>query len=641
MTPFPKLVTVAKFLLCGLIVIAATFSKAACAAEVWLCAGERIAELMRPGAEWQFVKQHLSGIKLYVDQLNRATPEQLAALARFLEEHRYQVAVELGGCLDFAPMDDTAGEWSGEHELAKLAKFYAAGGRVDFLDIDGPIRRLMHPEGRQDGRRFDSVEAAADELVDALRLHRRAHPKTRFWLLTNFPNWGWRGEVSYHARGPERQDYGDYDRVVRLVLRKLAAAEIVPEGVTVDNPYDYLVGGHRSVNLKDPTSVDWLQRVRAYEDFASAQGLAFNLIANSERGGLESDERFFRETLQMVEVYHKAGGRPTRWFVQSWYPHPKQMTPEDAPHSMTALAKAVIDRVGLASGTLDEFRNRLVADRPGLSARQRGAPPAERDSMGGRLPSGSRVARKTKPNGRMEEMSPDELEEVLKQTPTAFVPLGTFEHHGWHLPVCFDGIKAHALCERVARITGGAVLPTFFYGTGGGHVGYKWTLMLPEPQISPVIAATLDHLARQGFKVVILLTGHYPREQVDMAHRLARAAQERHPRVRFIGLTEPEITTPEPGDSYGGDHAAKYETSIALALNPGWVHLDRLTAGRDPGLVVLPETPRRDAPSHDPTHPLYAIHGQDPRTKASAETGEKLVAEIVSRLARQVEEALE
>ena len=78
-------------------------------------------------------------------------------------------------------------------------------------------------------------------------------------------------------------------------------------------------------------------------------------------------------------------------------------------------------------------------------------------------------------------------------------------------------------CANVSpRTPGGAVLPTFFYGTGGGHVGYKWTLMLPEQQIAPIIAATLDHLAQQGFRVVVVLTGHYPQEQVDMVHRLAR-----------------------------------------------------------------------------------------------------------------------
>ena len=327
-------------------------SSPAVQSEVWLCAGDRILELLQPGAEWPFVKQHLTGIKLYVGQLSgnrrqsgEEAVERLRPLVRLVRAHNLRVAVELGGCLDFSPMDDTAGEWSAQHELAALANFYAAGGRVDYLDLDGPIRRLLHPENRRDGRRFDSIGKAADELVDTLKLHRAAHPETKYWLLTNFPNWGWRGDVSYHARGPQRQDYGDYDQVVRIVLEKLRAANISLDGVTVDNPYEYLVGEHFSVKLADPKSVDWLARVRSYEDFAREQGLTFNLIVNSQRGGKESDERFFRETLQMVDTYQRAGGRPTRWFVQSWYPHPKEMLPETAPDSMTALVKAVIERV--------------------------------------------------------------------------------------------------------------------------------------------------------------------------------------------------------------------------------------------------------------------------------------------------------
>lgn len=319
--------------------------------EVWLCVGGRIADLLSPEAEWPYVKRHLAGVKLYVDQLrtNRrrgagATLDQLQQLVRLTRAHNLQVAVELGGCLDFAPMDDTAGEWSARHELAAIENFHAAGGKVDFLDIDGPIRRLMRPNNRRDSRSFDSIEKAADELVDALRIHHEAHPETQYWLLTNFPNWGWRGDVSYHARGPQGQDYGDYDQVVRIVFRKLHAAGISLEGVTVDNPYDYLIGEHRSVKIADPTSVDWLGRVRDYEDFARRQGLKFNLIVNSERGGQQSDELFCRETLQMVDTYLEAGGRPDRWFVQSWYPHPKRIVPESAPHTMTGLLKAVIER---------------------------------------------------------------------------------------------------------------------------------------------------------------------------------------------------------------------------------------------------------------------------------------------------------
>ena len=109
----------------------------------------------------------------------------------------------------------------------------------------------------------------------------------------------------------------------RLAFEKLKAAGIGLSGVTIDNPYDYLVGEHFSVNLQDPKSVNWLKRVRDYEDRCRAEGLEFNLIVNSERGGQQSDELFCRETLQMVDIYLKAGGRPTRWFVQSWYPHPR------------------------------------------------------------------------------------------------------------------------------------------------------------------------------------------------------------------------------------------------------------------------------------------------------------------------------
>jgi creatinine amidohydrolase len=290
-------------------------------------------------------------------------------------------------------------------------------------------------------------------------------------------------------------------------------------------------------------------------------------------------------------------------------------------------ASTTVSRFYLARGSLDDFLRRMEADRVALAARQKWARP----------PQSAEIAI---PHGRMELMAPDELEQVLAQAPVAFVPLGTYEHHGWHLPIGLDGIKAHKLCQRVAQRTGGAVLPTFFYGTGGGHVGYKWTLMLPEEQIAPLIAATLDHLAQQGFQVVVLLTGHYPHEQVNMVHRLAKEAQSRHSGVRFIGLTEPEVTTPEPGDAYGGDHAAKYETSLALALEPAWVQLDRLTPGRAAEQVTLPDTPRKDASTHDPIHPLYAIHGQDPRQKASQELGEKLVQEIVTRLAEKVTRAL-
>ena len=238
--------------------------------------------------------------------------------------------------------------------------------------------------------------------------------------------------------------------------------------------------------------------------------------------------------------------------------------------------------------------------------------------------------------GQWEFLHPDEMENILQASPVVYLPLGTFEHHGWHLPVCFDGIKAHAICRRAAEKTGGVVMPTFFYGTGGGHYNYKWTMILPENLIRPILGAILDHLARFGFKVVVLVTGHYPQEQVNMVHELAVEAGQRFPGIRFIGLTEPEITTPLPGDEYAGDHAAKYETSIALSLAPEWVRLDYLQPGREAEKVTLPDTPRGEASMENPAHPLYAIFGEDPRLSASKALGDQLVNEIITRLVELV-----
>jgi hypothetical protein len=312
--------------------------------EIWMCTA-RIRQLLEPDAKWDFLRKHLTGVKLYIGTLRKTPQAQLARLAALLKKHGLQIAVECGGTLGFAPLDETNGEKSAEMELRAINRWYRAGGRVDFLDLDGPVRRLLYRKRR--GKRvpgFTSVDKCATELMDYIRAVRRVHPKIRFFLLTNFPNWGYRGGVSYHARGPKRQDWGDYHAIVTTVLAKAKADGIEFAGVTVDNPYEYAVGEHFSVKLKDPTKVDWIARIRAYEDFARKHKLEFNLIINSEKGGKTSDAAFMKRTLKMLDAYRKAGGAPTRYVVQSWYPHPGKIVPEDAADSMGALVKEAIRR---------------------------------------------------------------------------------------------------------------------------------------------------------------------------------------------------------------------------------------------------------------------------------------------------------
>ena len=60
---------------------------------------------------------------------------------------------------------------------------------------------------------------------------------------------------------------------------------------------------------------------------------------------------------------------------------------------------------------------------------------------------------------RYERLHPAELRAVLERAPIAFVPVGTLEFHGEHLPFGVDSFEAHALCLRTAERCGGVVLP--------------------------------------------------------------------------------------------------------------------------------------------------------------------------------------
>ena len=80
---------------------------------------------------------------------------------------------------------------------------------------------------------------------------------------------------------------------------------------------------------------------------------------------------------------------------------------------------------------------------------------------------------------RLHQLRPDQLEELIDRAPVAYWPLGLVEHHGWALPVGYDGIKAERLCERMAERTGGAILPVMWWGGGGGHGPFKWTFYQP------------------------------------------------------------------------------------------------------------------------------------------------------------------
>jgi len=177
------------------------------------------------------------------------------------------------------------------------------------------------------------------------------------------------------------------------------------------------------------------------------------------------------------------------------------------------------------------------------------------------------------------------------------------------------------------------VLPAFFYGTGGGHKDYEWTVMTDSAGVlSDLLTLTMARLSEFGFRIMVLITGHYPGEQTNMVQDVA---------TRHHHSQQPGVVLPLSDMQLGlglleRDHAALYETSIMQALDSSVVHLENLP--------TLEETPLDRSAGwsderHAFEHPLYGIFGQDPRA-CNDEVCRQLLERILDDLTGRVQQAL-
>ncbi len=180
-----------------------------------------------------------------------------------------------------------------------------------------------------------------------------------------------------------------------------------------------------------------------------------------------------------------------------------------------------------------------------------------------------------------ELMLPAEFRAAQAALPVCFLPLGTVEWHGEHNALGLDAIKAHALCVRAAeRAGGGVVHPPLYGGMGGLN---KPATVVVEPEMAwenyllrPWLEQLLYEFHRQGFRAIIMLTGHYGHNQQIVVRETAARMSER--------LRIPVLGTPEywlaHDVGYRGDHAGIGETSLLWYLQPELVALNRID--RDP-----------------------------------------------------------
>ena len=244
---------------------------------------------------------------------------------------------------------------------------------------------------------------------------------------------------------------------------------------------------------------------------------------------------------------------------------------------------------------------------------------------------------------RYEEMLPHEVVEARTKCPVAYLPCGGIEWHGEQNCLGLDTVKMHAIAMQCAERIGGLCFPALFYGEPREHYLMEANhdpekqivgkMGLPDDSFAPgymeerqrdadsrytqLLLHILHELRSLGFKVAVIMAGHYPllqhaRAACELFNLEVRRAATGWACTGYE-LVRDEIPT-------AGDHAAAWETSLMMALRPGLVDLSRL--------------PR------DPEAKLIGVSGRDPRQFASVEYGKQGVDAIVERVRAKVGELL-
>jgi creatinine amidohydrolase len=222
------------------------------------------------------------------------------------------------------------------------------------------------------------------------------------------------------------------------------------------------------------------------------------------------------------------------------------------------------------------------------------------------------------------ELNPAEFKERMKERPIAYLPLGTLEWHGDHLPLGTDSILSEGLMVECAKKFGGIVLPPIFLGPdrlklnpqGKELIGMDYALSNPDEKQLPgssywvsngffmcIIDSILEQLKRAGFKEVFA-DGHGPSRRSWINN-----LEERENRfgMKLFGVNK-ELAD---GWVYQIGHAAKNESSLMQHFRPDLVNLSNL--GEDRNIKPL------------------AVNGEDPRD-ATAALGEMYVKQTLKLL---------
>lgn len=163
---------------------------------------------------------------------------------------------------------------------------------------------------------------------------------------------------------------------------------------------------------------------------------------------------------------------------------------------------------------------------------------------------------------------------------TCILPIGILEKHGPHAPLGSDLIHVREWAARATKQEYAVVFPDFFYGQIYEARHQPGTFALPSRVVWDLLDATVEEIARNGFKKIVIVNGHGGNPQLLSFFIQSQLERRRDYVVYFFTPEEDpalaeKAKTLRKSDPSTDMHAGEDETSSLLYLRPDLVQMDR------------------------------------------------------------------
>ena len=245
---------------------------------------------------------------------------------------------------------------------------------------------------------------------------------------------------------------------------------------------------------------------------------------------------------------------------------------------------------------------------------------------------------------RFDHQTWTEAAEALGRGVVVFLPIGSTEAHGPHLPLATDVIISAEMAERAASKLGSMeiealVLPPIAYSVTDFSADFAGTISVKKETATALIRDICESLYRQGARLVVVANSHLEPEHIGSINDAIEIVRRETGREVVFPDKRRRRWAERLGEEFlrGDCHAGSYETSLLIAARPELVH-DEIRRKLEPVPISISEEIRKGANSFKEAGGDHAYFG-DPGA-ASGEEGEATYDALSDMLVTATIEAL-